>query len=170
MAASHQRRTAGRARGLDIEIGQPRAFAGQVVESRCRRAAGDAAAITTELAVAKIVGKDEDDVRLTSAGTCSRCGLLRACRRNRRSRLQASGCEQRGPCQQQVATVETAGLLVLMELCIRPIVAHGFPFPDNAAESQPGPSSGELALHLGEPKSRGFGAAQSKQNRQPMSL
>jgi hypothetical protein len=49
---------------LDVEIGEPRSLARQPVDARCRCTTQHAAAVDADLAVAKVVHQDEDDVRL----------------------------------------------------------------------------------------------------------
>ena len=74
MAPDHQRRTRWRARQLDIEIGEARAFAGERIETRGRRAPRDPAAVSAELAIAEIVGEQEHGVGLAFPVGCARQG------------------------------------------------------------------------------------------------
>ena len=63
-AARHQRRARRRALRLDVEVEQPHAFAGELVDARRGRAAQDAAAIDAQLAIAEVVREHENDIRL----------------------------------------------------------------------------------------------------------
>src|SRR5690606_40322337 len=60
--------SAWRALGFDIEVGEARAFSGELVDTRCRCASHDAAAIDARLAITKIVGKDKKYVGLDILG------------------------------------------------------------------------------------------------------
>src|SRR5208337_4227702 len=62
VTAGNERRTRGRALRLDVEIEQPHAFGGELVNAWCWRAAQDAAAVTTQLAVGQVVHEHEDDI------------------------------------------------------------------------------------------------------------
>ena len=64
IAPGQQRRPAGRALCLDVEIGEPHAFLRQRIEARRGRTAGDAAAVDAELAVAQVVHQHQHDIRL----------------------------------------------------------------------------------------------------------
>jgi hypothetical protein len=61
-AAGHDRRSTRRALRFDVEIGQPRAFGRQPVDTRSRRSPGDPATVNPEFAVAEIVHQDENDI------------------------------------------------------------------------------------------------------------
>lgn len=64
VASGHDGRTARRALGLDVEVGQPHTFGSELVNARCRRAPKNAATVRANFAVAKVVHQDEDDVGL----------------------------------------------------------------------------------------------------------
>jgi hypothetical protein len=62
---------------LDVEVEQPRAFAGEFVNARRGRATEDAASVDAQLAIAEIVSEDEDDVRLFLLRRLGLCELSR---------------------------------------------------------------------------------------------
>ena len=62
VASGQDGRAARRTLRLDVEVEQPRALGGELVNARRRRASKNAAAITADFAVAKVVHQDEDDV------------------------------------------------------------------------------------------------------------
>ena len=72
-------------RGLDQKLRQPQPFFGELIDARRRRAAQFAAAVGSEVAVADIVGEDEDDV-----------GLAAGCGHRRRLLLRVRGSRGRG--------------------------------------------------------------------------
>src|ERR1700683_67369 len=74
-APGHDRRAAGGALRLDVEIGEPHTLGRELIYARRRRAAKDAAAINPDLAIAEVVHEDKKDVGPISAGArrLSRC-------------------------------------------------------------------------------------------------
>ena len=78
VAAGQQRRARDGARELDVEVVEPDAFGGELVDARRERAAH--AAVDADLAPAEVVGKHQDDVRARRLG-----------------RQLTAGCQVKGP-------------------------------------------------------------------------
>jgi hypothetical protein len=76
---------------------QPQAFARQLIDAGRRRAARFAAAVWAEVAVADVVGEDEDDVRLLVLRHCRRGGEDRPHEERATERKQALLSFHRGP-------------------------------------------------------------------------
>src|SRR5215831_19806811 len=67
MSTCQERRSAWRTLRLDVEVEQPCAFLGKLIDARRWRAAEDSTPITANLAPGKVVPKEKYDVRLLSA-------------------------------------------------------------------------------------------------------
>jgi hypothetical protein len=64
VTSGHDGRAAWRALGLHIKVEEAHAFAGELVDARRGRAGQNAAAVDAQLAIAKIIHQDENDVGL----------------------------------------------------------------------------------------------------------
>jgi hypothetical protein len=79
----HERGARWSAGGLNEKLREAQPLASHLVEPRRRRAAQRASTVTTQIAVADVVGEDEDDVRLALCGRRPRwvvSGLVGHCR------------------------------------------------------------------------------------------
>ena len=72
IAPRHQGCARRRAGGLDQELRQPQTFGGELVDARRRRPAQLPAAVDPDVAVADVVGENEQDIRLRLLRGCGR--------------------------------------------------------------------------------------------------